>query len=505
MSYEMSTQGPLNNSDASAIVDSYLTSAGRQTLAATGADRLPSRLMIDASTAAYFKYLYHRIPVLDSEDVFASHPSTLLLQTVCFVGAFLRHPKSLDALQETEAFYTKAKFLFFINHEHQPVAILKALCFFTLWNVKPPSVVTIDCSWNWLGLAIRLALQMGLHQESTHSKSTTPACCRRIAWYLYAQDKIISVCFGRPQMLRAQDFDLRPLLEADFEESQRDQGRLFILYTQLATICAKMIDLQSSDLTNTFDRVLSVLLDLKSWVLHIPADFRLSDDNGNALYHREFYELLVCYLTCIITYFHMYGRYFQPAVVSRISLVASSCIIALYQQMDYRDDINYLTAINNWSMMAASLAQLKNLSPQNLGANMVENPSGQSASSLEELETVVQILRQRTSKFPGANALIHRVERLKEEIFSQCNNLSSPSALGSGAASRNLANPTQTTYATVSNMHELFPFPKSLTPRLELLDALETEILMDGYIDPYPEWTMDTILGFDDVAVNFFA
>ena len=77
-------------------------------------------------------------------------------------------------------------------------------------------------------MALRLALQMGLHKESTYTKRSDPGAARRIAWFLYAQDKLHAACFGRPQMLRHDEFDRSPPATDDFEPAESSQAGLFV-------------------------------------------------------------------------------------------------------------------------------------------------------------------------------------------------------------------------------------------------------------------------------------
>ena len=337
----MSNHGPLTMKagDSLGTVSKQLE---EQCFLATGADQVPRQSAIDASAALYFQYLYHRCPIMDQRDIKYEGPSTLLKQSLCFVGSFLRHPNSSRSFQQTELLYTKAKILFFLNHEHDPITMLKALCCFTFWNVKAPSIVTLDCSWNWLGLASRLAMQMGLHRESTHLQGSMPNCARRIAWYIYCMDKMLSSCFGRPQMLRNDEFDVRPLTLTDFDASMHDQARCFIMYTGLTKISGRILDLQRRQLTSASEEVLSVLADLSAWALDMTTKFPVSDAEGQLVYHLACYEYLASYLTQILTYFHTFEKLFKPSVAARISLVASSCMIAIYQEIDYRDHMNYL-------------------------------------------------------------------------------------------------------------------------------------------------------------------
>jgi len=484
----MSTHVPAR-SENSSLVGSFSKMIEGQALAATGAARSPPQSMIDALSATYFQYLYHRIPVVDRQDITCANPSTLLIQSVCLAGSILRHPRMTRGVLESEKFYVRAKTLFYLNDENDPLTTLKAMCLLVLWTVTPPSVVTIDSGWNWLGLAIRFALQMGLHRESTYSRTSAPGCARRIAWYLYAQDKLNTACFNRPQMLRTEDFDTQLPTLADFEDPDSDQARLFILYSKLITVLARILDVQNRVHTLSSEEVLSTLSDLKAWVLNLPADLRVFDARGRKIYHRDFYEVLIWYFTCILVYFHVYGRFFQPADASRICIVASSCIIRLYQEMDYRDDITYLTAISNWTMMVASLPQLNFLGRENFNVNIGDNASPSDALSLEELDILIDILTQRVVKNPGAKVIIDRIQHIKREPSSH------PSP-GLGSVARH---PTPSTYVNIPNVHDLFPFPKELSPRMELLYTMPEEDLSTGLFDNYADWQMESLFSLDDI------
>jgi hypothetical protein len=52
------------------------------------------------------------------------------------------------------------------------------------WSLRPPSVISLDGPWHWAGLAMRLALQLGLHQEKTYSCLQNPNECRLVWWHL---------------------------------------------------------------------------------------------------------------------------------------------------------------------------------------------------------------------------------------------------------------------------------------------------------------------------------
>ncbi|KAK2732331.1 hypothetical protein FQN57_002947 [Myotisia sp. PD_48] len=490
---------PLQSSrsyDIPTVANSPLKTIEARIQSFAGANQLPPKSMIEALSSIYFKYLYHRVPVVDRRQGTAC-PSILLQQSLCLAGSVLRHPRSTKGLAESERFYARAKALFYSNHEHDPLIILQSVCLLTLWTVTPPSVVTIDSGWSWLGLAIRFAFQIGLHRESTYPQRASPGCARRIAWFLFAQDKLNTACFGRPQMMLSQDFDLRPPSVEDFEDSESKEALLFVLYTNLMTTLAKMLPLQPRDLTKTPEQALSILLELKDWVGNLPVHLRIFDDSGAWHYDRGFYEVLAWYFTCIITFFHVHGRFFRPSVSSTITLMASSCIIRLYQQMDYRDDINYLIAISNWSMMVASLPQLNNLWPEN-NSNTEPIPD---SLSLEELDILLEILDQRTIKFPGSKFILDKVSRTKTTILS-CGPSSLPlSSLPPHDLPENNNNPWPSSwgnYTTIPNVHEMFPFPKELSPRMNLLSTMETDEFPNGVFEHFTDWSFENFLNLED-------
>lgn len=487
----LSTQSPLS-CETPAVVGILSKLIEAQIQASTGADQLPHRSMTEALSSLYFKYLYHRIPVVDHQDVTSVCSSTLLHQSLCLAGSVLRHPKSTKGLVESEKFYMKAKTLFYSNHEHDPLTILKAVCLLTLWTVTPPAVVTIDSGWSWLGLAIRFAFQIGLHKESTYSQRSSPGCARRIAWFLYAQDKLHTMCFGRPQMIQSQDFDLRPPSVTDFENPEDGQAFQFVLYSNLMTILAQMLPLQQRDPTATSEKALAILSDLKKWVGNMTLHLHVFDNSGKLIYDRALYEILTWYFTCVISFFHVHGRFFHPSVISTITLVASSCIIRLYQEMDYRDDINYLMPINNWSMMVASLPQLSNLRHDN-NTVITAEPDTVDPISLEELDILLEIMAERTIKFPGAGAVLEKIRRFRTEIISH--GVSSNTIFGLHEPSK----PShEETYTTIPRIHELFPFQREISPRMDLLYTMETDEFSSGLFENFTDWSTENFFNFED-------
>lgn len=464
----------------------------RETLAilTTQADQLPPQPVIDALAEIYFQYLYHRMPVVNHSDLSTSCSSKLLQQSLCLAGSVLRHPRTTHepTAVRSESFYASAKSLFYNNHEKDPMNVLKSLCLLTLWNVTPPAVITFDCGWSWLGMALRLALQMGLHKESTYTKRSDPGAARRIAWFLYAQDKLHAACFGRPQMLRHDEFDLSPPATDDFEPAESSQAGLFVSYTDLASILGRISLLQNKELPQASQEVLSVMTKLREWANKIPSDLQIFGDDGSLIYQRGTFEVLIWYFTCLVNFFHTQGPFFHPSVASTISLVASSCAIRLYQEMDYRDDINYLVAISNWSMMVVSLPQLNETARQQHSITMAEERPLHGYTSLQELDILLGIIENRTVKYPGAQALVLQLNDLRKQ------------------AQQEILDPVETpvpttqdgSYLTIHQIRDFFPFPENFAPCMGLLQALETDEQLDE-LGRFTEWTFETLMNMENL------
>ena len=152
---------------------------------AASATTLPTQGQVTAFADSYFEHLYHRAPIIDKTDLSKENPSILVSQAICLVGSLLRHTGPGSPLGEAERYYCKVKTLLFANHEPDQRNVLKALCLLSFRNLTPPKVVSLDNSWQWLGMAIRLAYQMGLHRESTYEQLPDPGNARRIMWSLF--------------------------------------------------------------------------------------------------------------------------------------------------------------------------------------------------------------------------------------------------------------------------------------------------------------------------------
>ena len=186
--------GELSNilsNDAPTVPQNYVeitalsNSRNQEILTVTGATSPPPAILLDAYIDAYFQHVFHRFPVVDRADFSSSNPSAVLQQAICMMGTMLRYPKRPGILAENEIFYYNAKTLIHTNYEQDPITVLKVMCLLSTRNIAGPVMLTIDSGWHWLGIAIRLLQEMGLHREEICVGFVNSGVVRRIAWCLF--------------------------------------------------------------------------------------------------------------------------------------------------------------------------------------------------------------------------------------------------------------------------------------------------------------------------------
>ena len=168
------------------------------------ADDLPPLDIQSALIDAYFAYDHTLYPVIaqsDFRDAFRSGTvSKLLLLSVFYAGALhvddavvyrICSKGRLDCLQ---SFYTRAKAVFDADSERDRVSVVQSAYLLHNWWQHPNA--TMD-PWTWLGLAIRLAQNLGMHR-STDKSPLSPSdrsLYKRIWWCLYVSAIILLILY----------------------------------------------------------------------------------------------------------------------------------------------------------------------------------------------------------------------------------------------------------------------------------------------------------------------
>lgn len=341
------------------------------------------------------------------------------------------------------AVYGRIKTLLFLHHDPAPMNMLTALCIMSTWRPYPADAIVLDEPWQWVGMGIRLALQLHLHKIETYSQLENPGRARRIWWYLFINDTLQTACCGRPGMFPLESSVPLPV-PTDFKNP--DLGSH--VFCHLANLCTKLkrvLDLARAD-TASSEQVYLSLKELGVWREQLPLDMQLFDSETRQPYNRPVVELHIFYLaTVIITCF--LSRRDNPSLFKYASLAASSCVSRLYEEILYHEDVQYLLPVHAWAILVAGI-------PRAFSDSDALNPDRG-----EELRTSKLVLEIMSEKHSSAALVLSK--------FNNINNL------------RADAFPTQTgtmweeyrvpTSDAQADMALLFPFPTSFCPMLELL------------------------------------
>ncbi|KAI1296445.1 putative acetamidase regulatory protein [Xylaria venustula] len=364
--------------------------------------------------------------------------------------------------------YEEVKLLICINYDKDMLQILKSLCLLSLWSVKPSNPITLDVPWHWIGVAVRLASQMGLHRESTYMNQPDAKCLRRIFWTLYNSDTLEATCWSRPALLRRDEFDVKLPTFDDFDIANV-QSLVFVESSKLCTIISRISarcrDRQSLQ-PQGFSEIEESLCD---WASNLPEQVQLFDENGKRKsYDRPVSELLIQYFTAIVMgEFLRYRDNGGPRRVSVVSLLAASCAATLYDEIGCRDEAMFLPYHNAFYCLVLALPLIHHI-PRGLENQNVRT---------RDLEVLQSILNGMNGRYGNAKWAIERMLHLKTRIDSATNS--------QGAGNSDRLEP----YILASR---LFPFPSGFCENMALLEQTisTAEVPIDN-LDTMQNWPID--------------
>ncbi|KAJ5628862.1 hypothetical protein N7490_011090 [Penicillium lividum] len=431
----------------------------------TQANVLPPPVISQALSDFYFSELYHLVPVLDrGQDELER--SLLLRQALYFAGSGMRRSTEGPSEWSTPAIYKRIKTLISLDYEPEPLNVLGSLCILACYPMHPTHEVALDNPWQWAGMAIRLALQLQLHDENTYVPFKNPGIVRRIWWYLFMNDTMQMGCSGRPGMFPLSDCNVRLPTVADFKMPTAEAH----VFCAMATLCRELREvLQMGKFDNVSQvQVFTKLTMLRVWRENLPHDLNLFDETKEIRqrYNRAVAELHIFYLTTIILTCFL-GRRENCPLLKCASIVASSCISRLYEEILYHEGTPFLLPIHAWANLVASIPR-------------TFSKDEQIPNQANEKRIGRMVLEKMSEKHPGVKLVQQRIDeigRLGASVFSTPDN---------PADVQNTASLPST--EITGQILALFPFPLSFCSTLELFvpDPGETEqpdLLSDLLID----------------------
>lgn len=151
-------------------------------------DEIPPVLQ-ETHLEVYFEFATTWCPILDYET-YKSTPqfrNSLLLKHALALCSNQIRPALVEHAASADH-YQRVKELFYNNHEPNPLVRMIALMLLYWYSADGPNTVSIDNTWWWTGVVIRLAQQMRLYRQSDvpHAlcQGDTQSLRRRIWWTL---------------------------------------------------------------------------------------------------------------------------------------------------------------------------------------------------------------------------------------------------------------------------------------------------------------------------------
>ncbi|KAJ4338677.1 hypothetical protein N0V87_003801 [Didymella glomerata] len=315
---------------------------------------LPPRAIRESLLDAFWTRCYPWTPVVERSWIDERSPGTtsLLLQHAIFLaGSRVSAPVQNYS---SEDFYKKARLLFWMGAEDDPIINIASACLLQWWNPEGPERVSLDTSSFWVRVCVGLAYQVGLHREPNGKPDA--GLRKRIWWSLVTRDCLINAGHGRPRAIDLKLADVSPISALDFD-GVAAYADLFAAYVGISCILG--------DLTQSYLRKQGLQEQKKSledrlfrWLKTLPDHLQLCRaTEGRPLkpYSFEARQLHVQYFTVLV----ILNRPLDPKLApSTASLLASSYIAGIFEDFMARDELRYLGPIFTFYCLTAGMAQL---------------------------------------------------------------------------------------------------------------------------------------------------
>jgi proline utilization trans-activator len=162
-----------------------------------------------------------------------------------------------------------------------------------------------DAAFLYIGLALRMAISLGLHQEVSDPNLDRVARehRRRVWWSVYSMDRILCVKSGNPITIADEDIGVSlpsPLTEMD---SHYTSAAVLSHYTQLSRILGKIMEgiYRKSRKTGSslLVSVQGIMSDLSNWQRDLPEELRFNFAQLDKDISRESVSIFLHYYQCV--------------------------------------------------------------------------------------------------------------------------------------------------------------------------------------------------------------
>ncbi|KAK5064635.1 hypothetical protein LTR84_000469 [Exophiala bonariae] len=375
-------------------------------------DNLPPPELQQSFADTYFNHCWPWCPVLDKATFWQNSDtmhSPLLVNALALLGTQIRPP----IIQHATAaeYYNRAKMLFYMDQDSNPIVCLQAIMLFYWWAPRGPSQVHKDAAWWWTGIAIKYAQQVGLHREPKNIQDVGGEAMqglrRRIWWTLFARERLTSICQGRPCTINPKDCDVLEPTVADFGPSHSTDPRaeIFVHWVRLCAIIGRVGQhLSHSPEQAAFPAPLAE--ELVKWTQNLPSHLSLSTIfDREQTFDRDVLALHLPYLTTV-TVLHLNWSTQHPSQpwpeAYTAAVLSASCVTHIFKTLLARGEIKFLGAISSWHVAVAIVALL-----------YTQRIEGLAESGAEDIRVLKLTLGELARIWPTTEIFVKGFDRLK--------------------------------------------------------------------------------------------
>lgn len=162
-----------------------------------------------------------------------------------------------------------------------------------------------DAAFLYIGLALRMAISLGLHQEVEDPgiDLVEREHRRRVWWSVYSMDRIISVKSGNPISIHDEDINVAMPSAISGADPNMSTPRVLAHYTQLSRILgnigATVYRKKHKSGTSLLASVQEIMNDLADWVKEVPPELRIDFSALDRPLSREGISTFLHYYQCI--------------------------------------------------------------------------------------------------------------------------------------------------------------------------------------------------------------
>ncbi|KAH8698896.1 putative C6 transcription factor [Talaromyces proteolyticus] len=195
----------------------YRQSISPTVIADSNVTALPSKAVADRLLSQYHTYVHSVLPIIHWPSFMAEYEQ--VYQAGTLRGAHREWTAVLFSVFACGIMHTLEP-----NKEHEAQAFLLSstgivdtwVDDFTLDQARVTLLISIalyemnsrSASWVWLGTAVRIAQDIGLHMESGPWPAVEAEMRKRLWWGIYAWDRLLSLELGKPISIHDQDCDV---------------------------------------------------------------------------------------------------------------------------------------------------------------------------------------------------------------------------------------------------------------------------------------------------------